>query len=115
MIYSTSRSIVVRIPQILQNKLLAVYDGMLTRLRAGNVPGALAAFTGSAYERYRGILTDLQPSLAEVVDQLGEVQEVTFSDDVAELTIVRSTPDGPQAFLIYMLRSEDGIWRIDAM
>jgi len=40
---------------------------------------------------------------------------VTFNEDVAELTVVRDTPDGPLAFLIYMLRSEDGIWRIDGM
>jgi hypothetical protein len=114
-IYSTSRSIVVRIPQILQGKLLAIYDGMLARLRAGNIPGALTAFTGSAYERHSEIFTQLQSSLAQIVDQLGEVKEVTFNEDVAELTVVRDTPDGPLAFLIYMLRSEDGIWRVDGM
>ena len=114
-IYATSRSIVVRIPQILQGKLLAIYDGMLARLRAGNIPGALTAFTGSAYERHSEIFTQLQSSLAQIVDQLGEVKEVTFNEDVAELTVVRDTPDGPLAFLIYMLRSEDGIWRVDGM
>src|SRR6185503_18752652 len=70
-IYSTSRSIVVRIPQILQSKLLAIYDGMLARLRVGNIAGALTAFTGSVYDKYSAIFTQLQPSLAEIVDQLG--------------------------------------------
>jgi hypothetical protein len=88
---------------------------MLTRLKAGNVPGALTAFTGSVYDKYNEIFTQLQPSLAEIVDQLGEVEELTFNGEVGELTIVQNTPDGPQTFLIYMLRSEDGIWRIDGM
>ena len=114
-IYSTSRSIVVLLPQILQSKLLGIYDGMLARLRVGNVAGALTAVTGSAYDKYSEIFTLLQPSLAEIVDQVGEVKDVTFSGDSAELMIVRNAPDGSRLFMIYMLRSEDGIWRIDGM
>jgi hypothetical protein len=114
-IYSTSKSIVVRIPAILQNDLRGVYDGMVTRLRAGNIPGALTAFTGSAYEKYNAVFTQLQPSLASLVDQLGELQEVTFNMDLAEFSFVRNTPDGPQKFMLYMIRAEDGIWRIDGM
>jgi len=114
-IYSTSKSIVVLSPAILQQNLRAVYDGMLTRLKAGNIGGALTAFTGSAYQKYNEIFTELQPSLAETVDQLGEVVEMTFNADVGELTIVQNTPDGPQRFMLYLIRSEDGIWRIDGM
>ena len=114
-IYSTSKSIVVLSPAILQQNLRAVYDGMLTRLKAGNIAGALTAFTGSAYQKYNEIFTELQPSLPQIVDQLGEVVEMTFNGEVGELTIVQNTPDGPATFLIYMLRSEDGIWRVDGM
>ncbi|HEX6795141.1 MAG TPA: Ig-like domain-containing protein [Casimicrobiaceae bacterium] len=114
-IYSTSKSIVVLSPTILQQNLRAVYDGMLTRLKAGNISGALTAFTGSAYQKYNEIFTELQQSLPQIVDQLGEVVEMTFNGDVGELTIVQNTPEGPMTFLIYMLRSEDGIWRIDGM
>jgi hypothetical protein len=98
-----------------QNDLRGVYDGMVTRLRAGNIQSALTAFTGSAYEKYNAIFTQLQPSLASLVDQLGELQEVTFNMDLAEFSFVRTTPDGPQKFMLYMIRAEDGIWRIDGM
>ena len=114
-IYSTSKSIVVLLPQIMQGNLQAIYQGMLARLRAGNIPGALTAITGSAYDRYNAIFTQLQPSLSSIVDQLGEVRDVTFTMDLAELSIVRNTPDGPQTFMLYMIRAEDGIWRIDGM
>jgi hypothetical protein len=114
-IYSTSKSIVVLIPIVLQGNLLAIYDGMLARLRAGNIPGALTAFTGSAYDKYNAIFTQLQPSLRSIVDQLGEVREINFSSDIAEISVVRTMTDGPQRFLLYMIRAEDGIWRIDGM
>jgi hypothetical protein len=114
-IYSTEKSIVVRLPSLLQANLRAIYDGTLARLKAGNVAGALTAFTGSAYEKYNAIFTQLQPSLATIVDQLGEVREINFDADLAELGVVRDTPDGPRLFLVYLVRAEDGIWRIDGM
>src|SRR5579862_502316 len=115
LIYSTTKAIVVRMPELLQPNLLAIYDGMMTRLRAGNIAAAMTAFTGSAYDKYNEIFTLLGPSLATIVDQVGQVQEITFNMDMAEITIVRNTPDGPVSFMMYMIRSEDGIWRIDGM
>jgi hypothetical protein len=114
-IYATAKSIVVRLPALLQGNLRGIYDGMLSRLKAGNIAGALTAFTGSAYEKYNAIFSQLQPSLATIVDQLGTVREITFNADVAELSVVRDTPEGPRPFMVYLVRAEDGIWRIDGM
>jgi hypothetical protein len=115
LIYATAKSIVVRLPALLQANLRAIYDGTLSRLKAGNIAGALTAFTGSAYEKYNAIFTQLQPSLATIVDQLGTVREISFNADVAELSVVRDTPDGQRLFMVYLVRAEDGIWRIDGM
>jgi hypothetical protein len=114
-IYATSKSIVVLEPTLHARSLRAIYDGVLQRLRAGNIPGALTAFTGAAYDKYNAIFTQLQPSLASVVDQLGEIRELNFVADLAEFAIVRDTPEGPRQFMLYMIRAEDGIWRIDGM
>lgn len=114
-IYSTTKSIVVLQPILLQGNLLAIYDGMLSRLRAGNIPGALTAFTGAAYDKYNAIFTQLQPTLASIADQLGEVREVNFGIDLAEFSVVRNTLEGPKRFMFYLIRAEDGIWRIDGM
>ena len=114
-LYATAKSIVVRMPAVLQANLRSIYDGVLSRLKAGNVAGALTAFTGSAYDKYNAIFTQLQPSLATIVDQLGTVREINFNADVAELSVVRDTPDGPRLFMVYLVRAEDGIWRIDGM
>jgi hypothetical protein len=114
-IYSTSKSIVVLSPVALQAKLNGIYDGMLNRLRTGNVQGALSALTASARERYGAVLGQLETALPSIVDQLGVLTEFNFGIDLAELSVVRATPDGPRRFMLYMLRSEDGIWRFDGM
>ncbi len=102
-------------PDLLAGTLRAVYDGMLLRLKSGNIAGALTAFTGAAYAKYQAIFAQLQPNLAAIVDQLGEVREMSFGSDLAELSVVRDTPDGPRRFMLYLIRAEDGIWRIDGM
>ena len=114
-IYATRKSIVVYSPAALQAKLRGVYDGMIGRLRTGNVNGALTALTSSARERYGAVLTQLQTTLPSIVGQLGELQELNFGIDLAELSIVRTTASGTEQFMLYMLRSEDGIWRFDGM
>jgi len=114
-IYSTSKSIVVLSPAVLQGKVKGIYDGMLSRLKAGNVQGALSAFTGSARDRYGAMLGELEPALPSIIDQIGELREFNFGLDFAELSVVRATPDGPRRFMLYLLRSEDGIWRFDGM
>ena len=114
-IYETHKSIVVLEPMVFQANVRAIYENMLLRLRAGNIPGALSAFTGSAHDRFSDVFTELQPDLATIVDQLGTITEVTFNLDMAELTLVRDREDGAQKFMIYLIRSEDGIWRIDGM
>ena len=114
-IYSTTKAIVVTASGVLASSLRAIYDGMLSQLRAGNIDGALTAFTGAAYDKYQAIFMQLQPSLATIVDQLGEVQELEFDLDLGEISIVRNTPDGPVRFIVYLIRAEDGIWRIDGM
>jgi hypothetical protein len=114
-VYETQKSIVVLMPTLYGNRIRAVYEQMLTRLGAGNTAGALTAFTASAYEKYAGIFSQLQPDLATLVGQVGTLAGMTFGMDIAELNVVRDTPDGPQQFMVYLIRSEDGIWRIDGM
>ena len=75
----------------------------------------LTAFTGAAYAKYNSIFERLQADLPQLVDRLGAVREVVFSDNVAEFSIIRDTPDGGQRYLMYIIRGEDGIWRIDGM
>ncbi|MEO8535988.1 MAG: Ig-like domain-containing protein [Betaproteobacteria bacterium] len=114
-IYLTRKSIVVLAPTVLEGRLRGVYDGMLARLRSGDVDAAMTAMTGPAQAKYRPVLAGLGSALPSTVDQLGQAGEITFGQDLAELNVIRNTPDGPIRFMLYLLRAEDGIWRIDGM
>jgi hypothetical protein len=114
-IYSARKAIVVLSPAALRAKLKGVYDGMLGRLRAGNVAGALTAFTGTARDRYGPVLSQLESTLPTIIADIGELREISVGIDLAELSVVRTTTTGAEQFMLYMLRSEDGIWRFDGM
>ncbi len=114
-IFSTTRKIVVLSPRLFQSRLRSIYTSMLDRLRAGNLKGALSAFTGSAYAKYDAIFSQLQPILPTVIDQLGTIREISFAMDIAEISLVRQSAEGDRLFPVYLIRSEDGIWRIDGM
>ena len=95
--------------------LRIVYAGMLARLKAGDVEGALKAFTPNAAQRYRPVFEELRPNLATVADQFGMIADGTVSNGFAEYVLVQNVPTGRQAFLMYFIRSGDGVWRINQM
>ncbi len=95
--------------------LRAIYNGMLDRLRAGDINGALTSITGGMQEKYRAVFTNLGPNLPVIANQLGTMKGGFIATEFAEYVIVRDANGQQQAFLVYFLRSEDGIWRIDGM
>jgi hypothetical protein len=114
-VFIASPIVVVQNLAKLDAMLRGIYTTMLLRLKQGNIDAALTSVTGGVYEKYKAVFTALKPSLATTVDQLGEIQDGTISSNMAEYIVVRNTATGPQAFLIYFILSEDGIWRIDGM
>lgn len=107
--------VVVQDSSVLDKQFKAIWNGMLTKLRGGDINGALSAVSGGMKEKYRTVFTSLKSDLPAIVDQLGTVREGTIGSEIAEYVIERNTPAGPQAFQIYFLLGDDGIWRIDGM
>ncbi|MBS0319933.1 MAG: hypothetical protein JSR18_05280 [Proteobacteria bacterium] len=111
--YDLRQVIRVRTAQDLDVELRGIYSDMLTHLKARDIDGAMPAITGGSNARYYAIFKSL--SLPSVIDKLGTLVGGTLDNEMAEYALVRDTTNGPQAFLIYFIRSEDGIWRIDSM
>ncbi len=88
---------------------------MRDALRRGDVTGALANVTGGMQAKYEAVFSALKPQLPTIVDQLGTVQEVTVTQNVAEIALLRTGASGDSVFHVYVIRSEDGLWRIDGM
>ena len=43
------------------------------------------------------------------------LKQGTVSEQLAEYIIVQDSADGPIAHFVYLMRGEDGIWRVDSM
>lgn len=113
-LYTSTQTVYVVAPTDLELTVRSVYVGMLGRLTAGDVTGALNAVTGSAYPKYSAVFNSLS-NLPSVISQLGTIQQATVTDGVAEYLLLRNSSGGQVSFLLYLMRGEDGIWRIDGM
>lgn len=108
-------TLVVQDPSAEDSLLRNLYGGMLNKLKAGDITGALTAVTGGVHDKHAAVFNALQPNISTIVDQLGTLQEGRFTTELAEYLVVRNTANGSQGFLIYFLLGEDGVWRIDGM
>ncbi|HMA25141.1 MAG TPA: Ig-like domain-containing protein, partial [Gemmatimonadaceae bacterium] len=114
-IYSAIRRIVARDPREVAGIATGVFQAMLDRLGTGNIAGAMTAITAGMQGKYQAIFGALQPNLQTIVGQVGTVQWINVADELAEIGLSRNGATGLQTFQVYVLRSEDGIWRIDGM
>lgn len=112
--YAATQAISVTSVEALSGSLQNVYLQMLYRLRAGNIDGALTGISDGQQEKYRDIFSSF-PNLAAAVDMLGTIQSGRISRDFAEFVIISGPQQQPEAHLIYLVKGEDGIWRIDGM
>jgi hypothetical protein len=115
----TSRSvgILVRSVADVQALLQGVMDGMLDRLKVSDSDRALNRTTGTNADRNRDIFQTMVQSgqNATLKAEFGTFHEVVLNDNMAEVFVMRASPDGNAGFWIYLIRGSDGIWRIDEM
>jgi hypothetical protein len=114
-IYSDTKRVTVRAATDNIAVARAVYKNLIDRLKAGNKTAALGLFFSHAQVKYDEIFTALGTNLAAAAAQLGETAVITAGEEHAEIVVVRTVAGQPRSFLIYLLRGEDGIWRIESM
>ena len=102
-------------PAELAATIVGVYRTLTDRMAANNAAGALNLFVGDARSRYAEIFTALAGTLPSVAAQLGTPIDGVVTGDWAELTLLRQTAEGDRAFLIYLIRGGDGLWRVESM
>ena len=107
--------IVVRSLLGMDARLRAIYNGMMDKLKAGDINGGLDNMTGTMREKYEPLLISYGGSLASIVDQIGTIAGGGIMGSVAEYVIVRDEGGQQVAFFVYFVRGSDGIWRIGEM
>lgn len=113
--YNFIRPIIVSDVSEDESTLLNTYNQMLNRLSVGAIDGALNYVSGGVYNKYREIFLALENDMSAIVGQLGAVSVTAVGSDIAELTVTRMVAGQENAFFVYLLRSEDGVWRVDGM
>ncbi len=100
---------------VMDDLLRNTYSEMLERLRAGALEGGLNMIATPARQHYKSVFDALAPDLGAIVDQLGTLDKGTIGTEYAEYLLIRTRGPGGDAFLIYFIRGEDGVWRLSEM
>lgn len=95
--------------------LQGVYSTLKDRLGRQAKDGALNTVNSDVYDKYRDIFSRLDGDLSTIVDQLGVIGSWSIGDEMAEYVIERDNGNLRLHYLMYLLRGEDGVWRISAM
>jgi hypothetical protein len=114
-LYTTTKQVHIVDPADKYNLVKGAFTDMVNRLKAGTNSTALNLFFGHARAIYEDIFTKLGTDLPAIANQLGTVESINFSKSSAEVVMSRMVSGTKQIFMIYLMRGEDGIWRIESM
>lgn len=97
--------------------LQSIFGSMRNRLKAGDVSWALLTLNACQHQKYQPTFDRIAqaPNRGTRVDNLGTLVGGEVSHTFAEYLVERPDAGGPLGFLIYFIRGEDGIWRLDGM
>jgi len=93
----------------------AIWDGMNRALLAGDKATALSYLTPGAQVKYAPVFDALLPHMAEIVASYSPLQRVSISETIGEYAVTRVSNGKAYLFLIYFLKDEDGVWKLEAM
>ena len=93
----------------------ALWSGLKSRLRAGDVTGALSFVAPVLRPRMEQVFYDLGASLSAVAATLGDLNVTDQLGDLAEAVVVQDEPAGPQMYFIQFRRDSLGRWLIEEM
>jgi hypothetical protein len=114
-LYTTTKQVHVVDPVAKYGLVKGALTDMVNRLKAGTNSLALNLFFGHARSTYDDVFTKLGADLPAIANQLGTVESINFSKSSAEVVMSRMVSGTKQIFMIYLVRGEDGIWRIESM
>ncbi|MEP7183006.1 MAG: Ig-like domain-containing protein [Betaproteobacteria bacterium] len=115
LIYTATRRVLAIAPGELARTIVGVYRTFVGRLAANNPAGAVNVFVGEARSRYADVLDNLAEPLATIAGKLGTLIDGVVTEEWAELTLLRDTPEGQRVFMMYLIRGGDGIWRLESI
>lgn len=88
------------------------WEGMKTKLIAGDVKGAVGYFADKSKDSFRQQFTILSSILSQIVSEMGEISLIKVKDNYAEYDLRTVRDNTTYSFQLLFVRDTDGIWRI---
>jgi hypothetical protein len=107
-----TQTVIVRSVVEMNSMMQKSMSTMRAHLQNSDLTSALQHFAPAVRDQYRAVFEGLSAPLSTVGAQLGTIVDGRISEEFAEYVIVRDKPTGKQAYYIYLMPGDDGIWRI---
>ena len=92
-----------------------MWNNMNNALLAGNKDGALKYLNQGAQYKYEPVFDVLMLHFAEIVASYSPLARASVSEYIGEYAVVRPFENQRRLFLVYFLKGNDGLWRLDEM
>ncbi len=112
---SQTLAIVIHDGQQMDQLFTALWDGMNSALLAGDVNRANSYLNESAKRKYGAVLQTLLPNMPQIITSYSPLRRVSISERIGEYAILRPYNGQNRLYLIYFLRDDDGVWRVEGM
>lgn len=94
----------------------SIWSGMNGALAAKDKARAMQYLTQQARAKYGPVFDLLLPKMPQIMASISPLQRSRISDGYAEYAVKRPGAGGKvYLYLVYFLRDQDGIWRLDEM
>jgi hypothetical protein len=91
--------------------LRAIYNGMLNKLKIGDMSGAMLALTDSMQNKHESTMNEISSNIV-MIESLGEISGGSMVGNLAKYVVTREEEGQIVGFYLYLIKGDDGIWRI---
>lgn len=113
--HNQTTAVVVHNAQQMDQLFTALWDGMNGALVAGDVNRATGYLNESAKRKYQPVFQALLPHMSQIISSYSPLKRLSISETIGEYAVMRPYNGQNRVYLIYFLRDENGVWRVDGM
>jgi len=92
-----------------------IWNDFTTALVSGNKPAVMHTLDGTAQRNYGPAFDVLLPHMNNIVGSFSPLLRSSISSTYGEYAVVRDNNGQQNLFLIYFIKDQDGVWRLDSM
>lgn len=113
--YEVTHTIGVRSLSAMDGLFATIWTGMNNALARGDVTAALGYLNEAAKRKYLPVFSALLPQMPQIIASYSPLRRVSIGETIGEYAVNRSYNGQNRLYLVYFLKDQDGVWRLDAM